>query len=104
MNSFVLKSIRQARRLVVAVVGSSILLVGVAMIVLPGPSVLVIPAGLGILASEFIWARRLLRQVQCRVQAAAQRVGLGSGVAGGASCSREPETRGEDRSAGAGNA
>ena len=31
------------------------------MIVLPGPAIIVIPVGLGILATEFIWARRLLK-------------------------------------------
>jgi tellurite resistance protein TerC len=34
------------------------------MIVLPGPAVLVIPLGLGILAIEFAWARRWLRHVK----------------------------------------
>jgi putative transmembrane protein PGPGW len=34
------------------------------MLVLPGPAVVVIPAGLAILATEFPWARRLLRQVR----------------------------------------
>ena len=35
------------------------LLVGIAMILLPGPACLVIPAGLAILATEFEWAHRL---------------------------------------------
>jgi hypothetical protein len=34
------------------------------MIVLPGPAVVVIPIGLGILATEFIWAKRLLHRVK----------------------------------------
>jgi tellurite resistance protein TerC len=50
-----------ARRVAVGVVGTSVLLVGVAMIALPGPAFLVILAGLGILALEFAWARRWLR-------------------------------------------
>ncbi len=53
---------RQARRVVVLVIGSTLLLVGIAMIVLPGPAILVIPLGLGILAAEFEWARRWLRR------------------------------------------
>ena len=46
------------------IVGSTVLLCGVAMIVLPGPAIVVIPAGLIILGSEFAWARRLLRRVR----------------------------------------
>ncbi len=50
------------RRVVIALVGGTVLLIGVAMIVLPGPAIIVIPAGLTILAIEFAWARRLLHQ------------------------------------------
>ena len=42
------------------VVGFTVLLIGVAMIVLPGPTIIMIPVGLGILATEFAWARKLL--------------------------------------------
>jgi len=55
---------RQARRAVILVVGSTVLLVGVMMIVLPGPALLVIPLGLGILAVEFAWAGRWLARVR----------------------------------------
>ena len=48
---------KQARRVVVLLVGATLLLTGLAMIVLPGPAILFIPAGLAILASEFLWAR-----------------------------------------------
>lgn len=51
---------RQARRLVVAVVGGTILLAGVATLLLPGPAFIVISLGLAILATEFAWARWLL--------------------------------------------
>lgn len=51
---------KQVRRLAILIVGSSVVAVGVAMIVLPGPAILVIPAGLGILGVEFLWARRIL--------------------------------------------
>ena len=50
------------RKLVVAIFGGTLLLMGIAMIVLPGPAVLVIPAGLAILATEFLWARRALKR------------------------------------------
>ena len=49
-----------ARRVVVTIIGTVLLLIGVAMIFLPGPAVLVIPAALAILATEFAWARTLL--------------------------------------------
>ena len=61
-------ALRQARRLVVLVVGSSVVAVGVLMIVLPGPAFVVIPAGLAILATEFVWARRLLDRVRQQVK------------------------------------
>ena len=55
---------KNARRVVILLLGSSVLLVGVAMIILPGPAILVIPAGLAILATEFAWARDLLRRMK----------------------------------------
>ena len=53
-----------ARRIVVAVIGSSVLLIGVAMVLLPGPAIIVIPLGLGILGLEFAWARFWLRKLR----------------------------------------
>jgi len=55
-----------ARRIAVAIVGFTVLAVGIAMIVLPGPAFIVIPVGLGILSIEFAWARRWLRKVKER--------------------------------------
>lgn len=57
-------SLRHARRVIVAVVGLTVLLIGIALIVLPGPAFVIIPIGLGILAAEFAWARRLLHRVR----------------------------------------
>lgn len=48
----------------VALGGGTILVIGFAMIVLPGPAVVVIPLGLGILATEFVWARRWFRRAK----------------------------------------
>ena len=50
------------RRVVIAVVGGTVLLFGVVMIFLPAPSILVIPLGLAILALEFAWAGHLLKK------------------------------------------
>jgi uncharacterized protein (TIGR02611 family) len=52
------------KRIVIGVLGGTVLVLGVVMIVLPGPSVLVIPAGLAILATEFLWARKALRKAK----------------------------------------
>jgi len=57
-----LPNIRWLRRIIVAVIGFTVLLIGVAMIVLPGPAIVVIPLGLAILATEFVWARRVLKK------------------------------------------
>lgn len=58
------KTLQQLRRLIVAVVGFTVLAIGVAMIVLPGPAIIVIPIGLAILAAEFAWARNLLTRMK----------------------------------------
>ncbi len=50
------------RKVVIGVLGTTIVLIGVALIVLPGPAFIVIPIGLGVLASEFIWARRVIKR------------------------------------------
>ena len=55
-----------ARRIAVCLVGFTVLGLGIAMIVLPGPAIVVIPVGLGILGLEFAWARRWLRKVKER--------------------------------------
>jgi tellurite resistance protein TerC len=57
-------SVRQARRIIVLTFGSTVLLLGVAMLVLPGPGILVTWGGLAILAIEFVWARRWLAKVR----------------------------------------
>lgn len=67
-------SYRQARRAAILVVGSSVLLVGVAMILLPGPAFLVIPLGLAILAMEFAWAARWLARVKSEFSGAKNRL------------------------------
>lgn len=58
------KTYKTARRVVVAVVGITVLIVGIALIVLPGPAFIVIPIGLTILSIEFAWARSWLKKVR----------------------------------------
>ncbi len=55
---------KTGRRIVIGVVGASVLLLGVVMLVAPGPAFIVIPAGLAILAVEFVWARRWLAKLR----------------------------------------
>ena len=55
-----------ARRIVITLTGFTVLLVGFAMIVLPGPAFVVIPAGRAILGLEFAWARHTLRALRKR--------------------------------------
>ena len=52
------------RRIAVTVVGGTVLALGIALIVLPGPAFIVVPTGLAILAIEFAWARRWLRSAR----------------------------------------
>ena len=54
------------RKIAIAIAGFTVLVVGIAMIVLPGPAFIVIPAGLGILALEFAWAKRWLAEAKVR--------------------------------------
>ena len=67
MNGVVITTLKQAKRLIVIVVGFTVLLAGVAMLVLPGPAFIAIPLGLAILATEFIWARTLLKKVKEKI-------------------------------------
>ncbi len=53
-------TLRQARKVMVLIVGTAVVLVGIFMMIGPGPGLIVTPIGLAILASEFVWARRLL--------------------------------------------
>jgi len=63
-------TLKIARRIVVTVVGATVLLVGLVMIVTPGPALVLIPAGLAILGLEFAWARIWLRRVREKISEA----------------------------------
>lgn len=62
MNRLGLANRPRVRKSIVAVIGSTVVLFGLALIILPGPAVVVVPLGLAILATEFAWARRLIRR------------------------------------------
>lgn len=61
------ETLKKVRRIVVGIVGFTIMVIGVLLLVLPGPAFLVIPLGLGILATEFVWAKNLLRKVKAKL-------------------------------------
>ena len=71
---------QRIKRIVVTVVGGTVLALGIALIVLPGPAFIVMPGGLAILAIEFAWARRWLRSARAilplRSQAILHRIGV----------------------------
>jgi uncharacterized protein (TIGR02611 family) len=48
------------RRSLILLIGSTVVVVGILLLVLPGPGILVIVVGLAILATEFAWAEALL--------------------------------------------
>lgn len=60
-------SYKAARRAVVATVGATVLLLGIVMLITPGPALVFIPLGLAILSIEFAWARHWLRKVRERI-------------------------------------
>jgi tellurite resistance protein TerC len=59
-----LDNIKVVRRIIVSVVGATVVLIGIALLVLPGPAFVVIPFGLAILATEYAWARRWLKKAR----------------------------------------
>jgi uncharacterized protein (TIGR02611 family) len=67
MTALFLKSLRQVKRVIIGVVGFTVLAIGLVMIVLPGPALIVIPVALGILATEFVWAKKLILKVRSKI-------------------------------------
>lgn len=59
-----MKTLKQIKKIVIAITGFTVLLLGLIMVFLPGPSIIVIPMGLAILASEFVWAEQWLFKVK----------------------------------------
>ena len=70
--------LKYAKRIVTAIVGMSVLLFGIALIVLPGPAFVVIPIGLAILATEFAWARRSLNIIRESAEKGIEKLKLSS--------------------------
>jgi Flp pilus assembly protein TadB len=80
-SHMIVRTVEQVRRAFRIVAGFTLLLVGVVMIVTPGPGWLVIFLGLSLLAAEFIWARRLMERMKReggRVRDAVWSIGKGA--------------------------
>lgn len=74
MTDLALTTLKNTRKIVVTVVGITLILVGIAMMVLPGPATIVIPLGLAVLSTEFLWAKRLLNYVRKEIEHAAAKI------------------------------
>jgi len=60
---------KTAKRVVIFVIGMTVILVGVVASVVPGlPAIVIVPVGLAILATEFAWARVFLRKIKRKLQ------------------------------------
>jgi uncharacterized protein (TIGR02611 family) len=64
---------RTARRIAIAIIGTTVVLMGVAMLVLPGPGLLTIVLGLMVLGIEFAFARRWLARIKSTTRKAADK-------------------------------
>jgi uncharacterized protein (TIGR02611 family) len=60
----ILKTVEQVRRIFRIVAGFTLLAAGVVMLITPGPGWVAILFGLGLLAAEFVWARRLMDRIK----------------------------------------
>jgi uncharacterized protein (TIGR02611 family) len=60
----ILHTVEQVRRVFLIIAGFTLLLAGAIMLVTPGPGMLVIFLGLGLLAAEFVWARRVMERIK----------------------------------------
>jgi len=59
-----IRTLYQAKRFLKILVGFTLLVIGIVMIATPGPGVVTILLALGVLAAEFVWARRLLDRLK----------------------------------------
>lgn len=68
------KTYKTARKIFIAIVGFTIIVAGLAMLVLPGPGILVIIAGLAVLAAEFAWAERYLKTLKAKANQVSKKI------------------------------
>lgn len=63
-----MKTLKQIKKIIVGIIGFTILIIGVLLIFLPGPAFIIIPIGLGILATEFVWAKNMLEKIKRKIK------------------------------------
>jgi uncharacterized protein (TIGR02611 family) len=65
---------RSGKRIAVTVVGFALVAVGLAMLVLPGPGIVIVFAGFAVLATEYVWAARAIEHTKNLASAAKRRI------------------------------
>ena len=63
-ETFTIKTVKQAKRVIKVVIGFTVLLFGLIMLVTPGPGIVTIILGLAILGTEFVWAKKLMKRFE----------------------------------------
>lgn len=84
---------REGKRVGVGIVGGIIVIVGIALMPLPGPGMLVVLAGLAVLATQFAWAQDLLDRARHRAREAIGRL-RGESEDGGSGGNGDPSSNG----------
>ena len=69
-GNLILIKVKLARikKIAVTIIGFTVLIFGIILIVFPGPAFIVIPIGLAILATEYVWAKKLYDKMKNRIQ------------------------------------
>lgn len=60
------------KKVIVSVVGGLLVVAGLIMMPLPGPGIVLVVAGIGVLAAEYAWARRALKKTKDKAEEAQQ--------------------------------
>ncbi|HZD81205.1 MAG TPA: PGPGW domain-containing protein [Actinomycetota bacterium] len=87
--------LRNGKRIAVTIGGMMLLVAGMIMMVTPGPGLVVIIAGLAVLATEYVWAQRALNLAKRKAQQAKDKV-TGRSRRGTASSTSQPDRSGSD--------
>lgn len=63
-DGHMLTTLKQVKRLITIIVGFTVLVFGIALLILPGPGIITVVLGLAILGTEFVWARKLYKRFE----------------------------------------
>ncbi|MGK9477275.1 PGPGW domain-containing protein [Melioribacter sp. OK-6-Me] len=58
---------KKLKKLIISLTGGTLLMLGIIMIIIPGPAYLIIPAGLSILGTEYLWAEELNKKIKNKI-------------------------------------